>query len=489
MNCRLYQTSAWAAAAAWVMCLGAPSRSPAADASDLDLARRLNQAFADIVEQVSPSVVVITATSRAATMTSLPEQGSAGPRQTHPDEPEQPLDRLPEGPSVEISRGSGIVIRKDGYILTNAHVVDDAGRIEVRLRDGRRFKAELRGLDLLSDVAVIKINTTNLPVAAFADSSKTRVGEIAIAIGAPFDYDYTVTFGHVSAKGRSNVIPLFEGGAAMDQDFIQTDANLNPGNSGGPLVNVEGQVIGVNTVVQGLHTGIGFAIEGNFAKEVAERLIAAGRFSRGWLGVRINSLEDEPTAQQRQPNLAGGVVVHGILPNGPASKSDLRIGDIITALDGRTVTTVQQLRAEMRHKAAGQTVALEVVRNGKSIGVKVVAGEWAAARAASAESPSVAEAAPSALGLTVHPLTAELAARFGVAKVSGVIVVAVERDSPAGRKGIRPGDIITAIDRRPVASPEEFLQAISKGDARKGLVFSLVSGNVARIEILQDKPN
>ena len=284
--------------------------------ANLDLARQLNEAFVSVAAKVSPAVVVVNVVQKV-----------------NENDDEGDYDALPPGfwryfhrqfrnqrPEETAGEGSGVIIRDDGYILTNGHVVDQAESIEVRLQDGRTFKAKVRGVDPQSNVAVIKIDAKGLPVATLGDSAKTRVGEFAIAIGAPFMFEYSVTFGHVSAKGRSNVIRGNEG-ASMDQDFIQTDANINPGNSGGPLVNINGEVIGVNTLIRGLHTGIGFAIPVNLAREVADRLIAEGKFTRAWLGVEIQGLREDPDYRTMVPGVEEGVVVRAILPNGPAAKS------------------------------------------------------------------------------------------------------------------------------------------------------------------------
>ena len=254
--------------------------------TNLDLARQLNQAFVEVTEKVSPAVVVITVITKPganhfADLDQNPED--AFPREFWRQFRRQAEEESP--PEREIGQGSGVIIRENGFILTNRHVVDDAESIEVRLKDGRKFKAKVRGVDPQSDVAVIQIDASGLPVAKLADSSKTRVGEFAIAIGAPFQLDYSVTFGHVSAKSRGNVVPSYHGGAMLDQDFIQTDANINPGNSGGPLVNIEGEVIGINTLIRGFRTGIGFAIPSGLAREVADQIIANGKFTRAWLGV------------------------------------------------------------------------------------------------------------------------------------------------------------------------------------------------------------
>ena len=323
------------------------SREPSAS---LDLARQLNEAFVAVAEKVSPAVVVITVVQESAALSPA-------------DEPNSPFDTLPhefwryfhkqleqQQPETVRGEGSGVIIRDDGYILTNGHVVEDAQSIRVRLRDGRIFPAKVRGIDTLSDLAVIRIEATRLPVAVLADSSKTRVGEFAIAIGAPFDLDYSVTFGHVSAKGRSNILQGY-GALVMDQDFIQTDALMNPGNSGGPLVNINGEVMGINTVIRGLHSGIGFSIPSSLAREVSDHLIAEGKFTRARLGVAIRALRDDPDLRESLKGVDEGVVVDRILAGGPAAKSDLERDDIITAIDGKPVATAHTPRRNPRQEA------------------------------------------------------------------------------------------------------------------------------------------
>src|ERR1035441_10104226 len=352
-------------------------REPSAN---LELARQLNQAFVEVADKVSSSVVVINVVQKPAA--SATEDEPNGLFDSLPREFwryfHKQLEQLPQ--EKVRGEGSGIIIRDDGYILTNGHVVEDAQSIQVRLRDGRSFAAKLRGVDPQSDLAVIKIEAAGLPVAALADSTKTHVGEFAIAVGTPFDLDYTVTFGHVSAKGRSNVLQG-SGAAAMDQDFIQTDALINPGNSGGPLVNIDGEVIGINTMIRGMHSGIGFAVPSSLAKEVSDQLVAEGRFTRSWLGIGIRAVRDNSVAGEPVKGVEDGVVVEQIVAGGPASKSDLEQGDIITAVDGRQVATTQQLRGEIRGKKSSQFVTLDVYRSdltghGKMIKVQVEPAEW-----------------------------------------------------------------------------------------------------------------
>lgn len=359
----------------------------------LDMARQLNKAFIEVAEKVSPSVVVIKVAQK--------------PREDALDDPDNPFwdlmpkefreqyekerekrrkraqeeeeeDKPKRAPEFN-GQGSGVIIREDGYIMTNFHVVEDAEKIRVRLLDGRTFEGTLRGRDPQSDIAVIKINATNLPAAKLGDSTAVRVGEFAVAIGAPFEFDYSVTFGHVSALGRSRVVPsfgMYSQGAIMDQDFIQTDASINPGNSGGPLVNLYGEVIGINTLIRGLHTGIGFAVPVNLAKEVTEQLIANGKFPRSWLGVGIRGLREDEDLREEIKGADDGVLVTSIQPNGPASKSDLKARDVITAVDGQSVATATQLRNEIRKKKAGSAVTLDIVRDSKPMKIKVRPELW-----------------------------------------------------------------------------------------------------------------
>ena len=457
----------------------------------LDLARQLNQAFVDVAAKVSPSVVVITVVQKPAAATSGTNDDSADG---------DSFDNFPPGfwrrfheqlrrrPEQIFGRGSGLILREDGYILTNAHVVEDADSIEVRLQDGRTLKASVRGVDPQSDLAVIKVETHGLPAAKLGDSSQARVGEFTIAIGAPFNLDYSVTFGHLSAKGRSRIIDGPEG-ASMDQDFIQTDALINPGNSGGPLVNIEGEVIGINTLIEGLHSGIGFAIPSNLAREVSEQLIARGKFTRPWLGVAIQGFREDPDLREVLKGVDDGVVVSRIMPDGPAAKSDLKPSDVITAVDGSRVSTAQQLRNAIRGKKIGQPVTLDVVRKGKPIQVKVSLAEWVepAVSVAKTKTTPAPQADTTAVGVSVQALTPELAAQFGADAGEGVLVASVEKDSPAARRGIKAGDVITSVNQQQTDTPKQFREALKKADLKKGVLVNLVSDHSARFEILKSE--
>jgi serine protease Do len=386
-----------------------------------------------------------------------------------------------------IGQGSGIIIRQDGYILTNGHVIEDAESISVRLQDGKTYPATLRGVDTQSDVAVIKIDAQNLPAAVLGDSAQTRVGEFAIAIGAPFGFDFSVTFGHVSAKSRSNILDGFPGGGTMDQDFIQTDALINPGNSGGPLVNIEGQVIGINTLIQGLHTGIGFAIPSNLAKEVSDQLIEHGKFLRPYLGIVMIAIREEAALRELITGVQDGVAVRIIMKDSPAAKSDLKPSDIITAVDGVPVATPQQLRGAIRAKKLEVPITLDVYRQGKMIPVKVSLGEWpeSPAEVTKVKNTPGPKEIPAELGITVKPLTPALALQFGTGNMEGVLIATVEKNSPAARRGIRPGDVITSINQQSISNRKQFQAAVEKADLKKGVLVNLISGSTARFEILK----
>ncbi len=462
----------------------APARAKESS-SALDMARQLNQVFIEVADRVSAAVVVISVAHK-------PDYSSAEDGETPwfnfiPPEWRERFQRAhprSRGPMFD-GQGSGVVIREDGYILTNRHVVDGAEKIRVRFKNGKEYEAEVRGVDARSDIAVIKIDAKDLPTAKLGDSEKAKVGEFAIAIGAPFEFDYSVTFGHVSAKGRSRVIPDPE--RTMDQDFIQTDANINPGNSGGPLINIDGEVIGINTLIRGMRTGIGFAIPSNLAREVSNQLIADGKFTRAWLGLEITALSEDRDYKGMVKGVEEGVVVRGILAEGPAAKSDLKVGDVVTAVDGKPVATSEQLRAEVRTKRIDSSVTLDLVRNDKKLKVKVNAAEWPEQKvAAGNKGRPAAEAQSSDLGLTVKPMTKDLAKESGVEMVEGLLVTEVEPGSVAMIKGIRRGDIITEISQRPVATLKDYRAAIRDADLKKGMMMTLVSEGVARLVILKD---
>lgn len=464
------------------------------ESAAIALARQLNQAFIEVADQVSPSVVIIrVAQKQDRNMFGVDTEGNPffeefrrrfdeqfRRRQRNEGQPQ------PERAPQFNGQGSGVVIREDGYILTNRHVVEDAQKIEVRFKDGRTFPATIRGLDPRSDVAVLKIETKGLPAAKFADSDKLRVGEFAIAIGAPFNLDYSVTFGHVSAKGRTDLLPGVAPGTPMDQDFIQTDANINPGNSGGPLVNINGEIIGINTLIRGIGTGIGFAIPSNMAREIADMLIKDGKVVRARLGIEARSLrEDEELRRKTFKGATDGVLVSGILVDGPAAKSELKLEDVITHVEGMPIGNAQQLRNAVRNKA-GKPVTLSVVRDGKPMKIKLTPEEWPdEPQLTSTRSKGAGETQADELGITVKALTRELAKEYNLRLTEGLVITGVASGGLAERRGLKPGTVITEVNGKPVADLRDFNVALKGADLKKGIRLEIIADGFKKFEVLK----
>ncbi|HUD48518.1 MAG TPA: trypsin-like peptidase domain-containing protein [Candidatus Baltobacteraceae bacterium] len=483
-----FKTGLLGAVAAAAVLAGA-GLAVAGDTSPIDLARQLNEAFIEVADQASSSVVVIKVTAKA-TDEDGDDSGSlwdALPPELRRYFEEHSGHRRNRPHKVQ-AEGSGIIVSPDGYILTNNHVVENAEKIIVRFKDGREFSGEVKGTDPESDVAVVKIPASGLSPAKLGDSDATRVGEFVLAIGAPFTLSYSVTFGHVSAKGRS-----FEGSGQnyADQDFIQTDASINPGNSGGPLVNLYGEVIAVNTMIEGMNTGIGFAIPINLAKRVMAHLIDEGKYTRSWLGVRIYDLRDDPDYQtldsKLTPDVKDGVVVWEISSDGPAGKSDLRPGDVITAVDDKVVKTSRELKNEIAAKPPGHVTVLNVVRAKEHLLIRVTVAALPPEQEMAAEMhPSNDKAEAVSLGLTVEPMSKALASRYGIDEVSGVVVTEVEQDSAADESGLKPGDVITEINRKRISNPRQFRDAVKSADAKGGIMVNLISNGASRFIVLKD---
>src|SRR6266699_3431710 len=345
------------------------STVPAAAAeAGKDVVHQLNNAFAKVFEPVATSVVIIELSKK-----NDPSESSALEDLFFQGPPDENNPRRNPGALRPIqSEGSGFIVRPEGYIFTNFHVVEGADKIEVKLRDGRSFPATVVGTDEKTDIAVIKIDAKDLPVVQLGDSDAVRVGQFAFAIGAPFKLDYTFTYGVVSGKGRSK---LFQTGGYSISDYLQTDASINPGNSGGPLCDIDGKVIGMNALINGLNRGLGFAIPINMAKEIGTELVAGHKIVRPWLGIRIETLGDDPSIRELFKGAANGVVVRTIEADAPASKSNLRPFDVITHIDGSAITSDSQLQHEILKKKVGQNVELTVWRKGQAIKVSVKTGE------------------------------------------------------------------------------------------------------------------
>jgi Do/DeqQ family serine protease len=368
----------------------------------------------------------------------------------------------------EKSLGSGFIINKDGYIITNDHVVRDAETIKVKLSNEKVYDGRVVGSDPKTDIAVVKINASeDLPVAVMGDSDKLEVGQWAIAIGNPFGLSRTVTVGVISAKGRTGM------GIETYEDFIQTDAAINPGNSGGPLLNVYGEVIGINTAIVAAGQGIGFAIPINMAKQVVPQLIKKGSVSRGWLGVTIQPVTDE-IAQSFGLKSAQGALVSDVMAGSPAAKAGIKQGDIVIRFAGKSVKDVQHLQRLVAETPIGKKVEVEVFRAGKELKLSLSVG--------SAESPEAArarpeETAPSTwLGLTVEDLPPQLRARG----MTGVIVIDVEEGSVAAEAGLQSNDVISAVNQKKIGNVAEYEKAVKEAE-KKGSVALLVKRGAASI--------
>src|SRR6266481_2483482 len=345
-----------------------PTVPAAAAEQGKDVVHALNNAFAKVFETVAPSVVIIEISQK--------NEGSEGPTfedfffQGPPDENNPRRGQRNLQPIQ--SEGSGFIVRRDGYIFTNFHVVEGADKIEVKLKDGREFPAKVVGTDEKTDIAVVKIEAKDLPVVQLGDSDALRVGEFAFAIGAPFKLDYTFTYG---VRSEEHTSELFASNGYSISDYIQTDASINPGNSGGPLCDIDGKVIGMNTLINGLNRGLGFAIPSNLANEIGQQLIAGKKIARPWLGIRIESLGDDASIRDLFKGIEKGVIVRTIEADAPAHKSDLRPFEVITKVDGAPVTTDTQLQHEILKKKIGQPVKLTVWRKGQTIEIPVTTGE------------------------------------------------------------------------------------------------------------------
>ncbi len=399
---------------------GAPPTAPQAAAAQIE-AKKLSDGFVAVAEKVSPSVVQIDVTTR--------------------DDNADALTRLfgkSQDSPVARGTGSGVIFTPDGNILTNNHVIDQALSINVRLRDGRLLAAKLVGRDPATDLAVIKVEGTGLTAAKLADSDAARVGEWVVAIGSPFALGYTVTTGVLSAKGRSGL------GMNQIEDYLQTDASINPGNSGGPLCDLSGNVLGINTMIVGRGSGIGFAVPANLAKRVADQLLKNGKVQRAWIGVGIQDLTPE-LATAMKVDTRAGVIVNSITDGGPAQKANVKPGDIIAGVAGKKVADTRELVREVIAHDVGQTVSLEILRDGKRYGTSTLL--TARPEAAVPPLPVQQQGVPqSGLGLNVRDLPPQQAVTLGLAAKPLPVVTTISPGSAADRAGLRPGDVIVEAD-------------------------------------------
>jgi len=452
----------------------------AQDENSIDTLRRMGKAFARIAEKASPAVVSLK-TEKTITQDypMIREWPFGEPFDPFGDDffdyffrPRSRQRRSPQRKYHQFAQGSGFIVSSDGYILTNNHLVGQADEdgIKVKFVDGREFTAKIIGTDPESDVAVVKIDASDLPTLELADSDALEVGEWVIAIGNPFGLSHTVTAGIVSAKGRSNV------GLATYEDFIQTDAAINPGNSGGPLLNLDGKAVGINTaILTGSYSygnrgniGIGFAIPINMAKAVYGQLIESGTVVRGFLGVDIQDLTPELAKSFGLENTKG-VLIPNVKEDSAAEKAGIKQGDIVIEFEGQPVEKARELQKRVAMLKPGTKAKIVILRDGEKKTLTVELGE----RPPMAQLAAQPSDALEQLGLSVQNLTEELAQRFGYQGLDGVIVSQVEPGSEADQKGIAPGTLIMEVDRKPVKNIKDFNEAIEKA-AKEGTILLLV---------------
>lgn len=425
----------------------------ATDLPGLRILEDLQSVITELAERVKPSVVnVFPAPARSS----------------------NPRERLPNAPGS----GSGVIIDSEGHIITNNHVVGDAVEVEVRLSDKTRFTAHVIGKDPDTDLALLKIHSDRpLPYAQLGDSGTVKVGQWVLAVGNPFGLDRTVTLGVVSGIGRENM------NLSKYENFIQTDASINPGNSGGPLFNIHGDVIGINTAIINFAQGIGFAIPSNMTKQVMQQLLTRGKVVRAWLGVGIQPVTAE-LAGKFGVNENEGVLVNEVFENDPAFRAGIKPGDIITKIDGKTVDTPNGLSRLIAGLDPGAAVSVEVARDGKRRLISVPLIER--------KETAILASIPTArldvkLGIDVQDLTPELAEKFKLKELRGVLVTKVDRGSVAMVEGLREGDLIKEVNRAEVTSASEFATAVSKTKRGETVLLRILRENRAFYVVL--KPN
>jgi serine protease Do len=459
-----------------------------ADSQGRQFLRESGKMFAEIAKEASPAVVSIRVEKVAESV----------PGFSFGDDGQDPMDdffnrffrdRLPQGHPTPKSRpqrrprtqglGSGFIISADGYILTNNHVVKDADKVKVQLTGGKEYEAKVIGTDPPTDVAVIKVDANNLPTLKLGDSDALQVGEWVIAIGNPFGLTSTLTVGVVSAKGRNGLnIEAYE-------DFIQTDAAINMGNSGGPLLDIDGKVIGINTAIvsqTGGSMGIGFAIPVDMVKNIYKQLIDKGSVTRGYFGIAPQQLDSE-LAKKFDLNIDKGILVAEVTKDSPAERAGLKREDIIVELNDELTEDLAKFRSQVAGLEPGSKAELVIYRDGKKKDITIEVGKMPSDAFGSLVEPEESID----IGLAVQELTPELAKRFGYEGEKGVVITQVEPDSPAAEEGIEPGMLIMQVERQPVTNVEEFQAAIKKAKSKNSVLLLIKQGKYSRFVAIKLK--
>ncbi len=453
--------------------------------SEVEILSKTSRAFTAVVKDATPAVVHVMV-EKSVNAKDYSQQFEFfnnpfferffGP-DFHRQFPQQPRRHKQQG------QGSGFIISKDGYILTNNHVVADADTVTVTMSDNKKLEAKLIGSDPQSDVALIKIeNGKNLPVIKMGDSNALDVGEWVIAIGNPFGLNQTVTVGVVSAKGRSGV------GINEYENFIQTDAAINPGNSGGPLLNIRGEVVGINSALfsrTGGYMGIGFAIPINMVKAINEQLQKHGKVTRGWLGVAIQDV-DENLAKSFGLKDAKGILISEVQPKSPAFMGGLKQGDVIIKLNGVELEDVNDLRNRIALIIPETMADIEVIRDGKTKNIGVTIGEQPADFGRVAQSRADKNFMED-FGFSFQELTPELAEQFGYKDEKGVLIGDVEQGSVAATAGLKPGQLIQEVNKEPVSSIRELNSLLKRSENPRRLLLRVKSGKFSQYVVLVAK--
>src|SRR5271170_3331019 len=463
------------------------------DGSSVSALTSLDNAMEAVASHVTPAVVNVAVTSRATEHET--QDGQDGQEQQLPPEFRRffgPQGPQAQGPQIEHGIGSGVIISPDGYIVTNNHVVNGATQIRVTLRDRRVLSAKLIGADKLTDLAVIKVNATDLPSLGWGNSSELKPGQTVLAFGSPFGYfQFSVTRGIISALDRANPD---RSDLRKPGGFIQTDAAINPGNSGGPLVDAEGQVIGINTWIasdSGSFAGAGFAIPSQVAQATVNQIIKTGSAHHGYLGIGIEDVTPDNSSFFNLQDASGAIVTQ-VTPDSPGGRAGLKSGDVIRRIDGQQIPTSSALQLAVNERTPDTTISMEILRDGKPETLSINLGEFHA-NTDVADNSSASGEQKGKLGLAVNDLTPDLRRQLSVpSNVQGVAVEQVRPASPAEDAGLQPGDVIVQVNRQPVQSAQSFVDKVHAAPAGKDLLLLVWSNGNATYRVVhteQDSQN